>query len=1073
MATITGISAIGYSGPPRINDIFATLGSIMLGNFALGGDKFNPTITTQSSVPSISGAMIFGQSGSPVRQPSGQVSGWFTRIHAGIPLVQISAIPGSIIGVCGIAISIRPAATPKNINALIGLAGLIGKTFGARFTGAVGFTAIGTSYSDVANAIYGYEGFDNEFNQASLSQGIINNFINCSGIRSSNTPYNSGSSLSVQVIGTSTAVSGYAIYNSGPWTLNAATVGVMTQSSIFTSVATDVGFVIGNTAQVFCRIIGCNICVYRGPTSAPTLLRTILNVVPAIGWFYLEFKTVIATLTGSVIVAVNGVQVASYTNLNTSADTTPRINGVLLGGLSRANTITNFLFDDVYVATLLLGPVRVSSMVPTGNGSLVQFISTNPSNNWKTLLIDNGDTEYNFGNTYALADEFFASPVATSIGVISALKVTIQARKDAAPDLAMQTLVLSNVTRNSGQRVPLANTYQYLSDIFAIDPNTGTSWTRSGLNAIQIGYKIASTASSSDGITPTLDINFLNGADARLTTTRAAGGATVFDATGTLVMAAANTQRIDHTPVRQLITSSTINLSYSTGDFIFFSPGADLIFTPTIAGLFIGTAVILHTRNTNPDSNVGTYSLNILPGNLIVGSIYVWIPSAWTGTSVRLACEGNLTSTNVAANLSLRNQWQRLITTSNSATTGLSNMVVRNNAPVGSLIYSTAWQFEYGSAATTYQPSLSGIVTTEPIGLLSENPRTNSLRNPRAEGAVVSGAYPTDVTTSNTVPSGTVTVTAINVIENGLPAVDITFAGTPTAPPYVMNYNFCPSTQIIAANGQTWTGSVYARLIAGSYPSGTTLWFEINEKNSSGTTLVSGNLVATLPTSAPLAGQRIAYTYTNSNASTAFISADLKWTITTAGAFSFKIRIAIPQLELGGYATSPILPLIGSPSATTRPIEDIQMNFVNSYNASAGTLFGSVIFEGLGESNQGVVMLDDGGVEANNVLIWNQTTNLNSRLTTTSVASSPRSYPVTANTVAKAILSWDNFNTTSAMNAVNVSVPQPFNAPVGISRLVIGRIHQTAGTWSSNGWIQRVTYWTRALSRTEMITTTT
>jgi hypothetical protein len=354
-------------------------------------------------------------------------------------------------------------------------------------TAVANFVAVAT-----ATTVYNYEGFDHQSAQSDLLAGTIWTFINSIGSLSANTPYGTGNSLAVQVSAAALANPGYAVYNCGPATLPRAVLGVMTQSSIFTNLGTDIGFMSGPIVQIFCRLIGSTIFVYRGSPSAPTLISTILNVIPASGWFYLELSVVIAASSGgSLVINVNGTQVASYSSITTSSDGTPRLNGILLGGLSAKNTTNTYLFDDIYVATTFLGPLRVVTMFPSGNGSQVQFL-TNGAVNFQQVddIAMDSDSSYNFSSTFALIDEFTMTDVPSTTSNIIALKVTMAARKDALSSRSMGTLVLSSATIGNGVSYVLFNNYQYFSDIYLLDPHTATSWTNAAINAVQIGYKI-------------------------------------------------------------------------------------------------------------------------------------------------------------------------------------------------------------------------------------------------------------------------------------------------------------------------------------------------------------------------------------------------------------------------------------------------------------------------------------------------------------------------------------------------------------------------------------------------------
>jgi len=106
------------------------------------------------------------------------------------------------------------------------------------------------------------------------------------------------------------------------------------------------------------------------------------------------------------------------------------------------------------------------------------------------------------------------------------------------------------------------------------------------------------------------------------------------------------------------------------------------------------------------------------------------------------------------------------------------------------------------------------------------------------------------------------------------------------------------TTQIAAANGQTWAYSLYAKAISGTIPSAAFIFLERNIVGSSVTvggsnftptsTLTRFNSIRTL----------------NGGATVAFVQPSLFFAIVNGATYDFTIRIAAPQMELGAYATS-------------------------------------------------------------------------------------------------------------------------------------------------------------------------
>jgi hypothetical protein len=174
-------------------------------------------------------------------------------------------------------------------------------------------------------------------------------------------------------------------------------------------------------------------------------------------------------------------------------------------------------------------------------------------------------------------------------------------------------------------------------------------------------------------------------------------------------------------------------------------------------------------------------------------------------------------------------------------------------------------------------------------GILVEEARTNSVTNSSMIGAVVGspGTFPTTWTGANWTVAGTGT-------ENGLPYIDARYVGTPSGTQF-LNFGANPA----ASAGQAWTASVYTRLVAGSLTNVTAL--QLTAASTGGTT-ASANQTVSTATLEPAVRSTVTVTAgTGATGATSYIR------MTGSGAVDFTIRLYAPQLELGAFATSPII----------------------------------------------------------------------------------------------------------------------------------------------------------------------
>ena len=259
----------------------------------------------------------------------------------------------------------------------------------------------------------------------------------------------------------------------------------------------------------------------------------------------------------------------------------------------------------------------------------------------------------------------------------------------------------------------------------------------------------------------------------------------------------------------------------------------------------------------------------------------------------------------------------------------------------------------------SYDP-VSG--TVKSLGLLIEEQRVNSIRNNTMVGAV-SG-------TSGTLPTYWSAITSTNGItrevigtgtENGISYIDIKYSGTNTlGSNFYTDITFDTGT-ISASQGQTWTLSCYIKLISGVFSG--SAFSSVPKLILYGAPSFNDNSVVSIGTitNQSLISQRFTTTKTYANATTTSASTRIGFTIATGATIDFTIRIGMPQLELGSFATS-VIPTSGS-TATRNPdnASMVGENFSSWYNQSEGTVYVSSRFYADGGAGQLIFQIDDDG----------------------------------------------------------------------------------------------------------------
>ena len=349
--------------------------------------------------------------------------------------------------------------------------------------------------------------------------------------------------------------------------------------------------------------------------------------------------------------------------------------------------------------------------------------------------------------------------------------------------------------------------------------------------------------------------------------------------------------------------------------------------------------------------------------------------------------------------------------------------------------------------------------TGESLGLLVEEPRTNSIRNNTMVGAVAGtpGTLPTNWSFSGTGSTSEVVGTGV---ENGINYIDVRFSGTVTN----TNLNFESTT--VASASQAWAASSYFKLISGTF---TGTWrLTVNEFASGGTFLRTGLAQTFIATNASLSTQRVAGSFTT-GVSTASISVLINGQ-GAATPIDFTLRIGLPQLELGAFATSPILTTTAAATRSADVATITGTAFSGWYSQSEGTVFSAFSIP---------TSSTTGGARVYSISNSGATTQAWLRLQ----GGTNRVYEVTDSSTQQAVLSAGTFSagvlyrgavalkTNDFGFSENGSTPTVDNSGTlgTVDRMGIGM--DSSGTAPLNGHIRRLTFWPQALpSRLQTLT---
>jgi hypothetical protein len=224
-------------------------------------------------------------------------------------------------------------------------------------------------------------------------------------------------------------------------------------------------------------------------------------------------------------------------------------------------------------------------------------------------------------------------------------------------------------------------------------------------------------------------------------------------------------------------------------------------------------------------------------------------------------------------------------------------------------------------------------------GLLIEESRTNSIRNNTMQGAVAGtpGTLPFNWTLAINTTTGLTSQVVGTGTDSGINYIDLRLSGTAAGTGSVDVF-FEPANGVAALTGQTWTLSTYWKLQAGSWTGMSNPTLYLYEYTSAIAFIAARAVSVSLPTTSAISTQRTTGAMTLAGgATTAYARPLIKIDIANGAAVDFTLRIGLPQLELGAFATSVI------PTTTTALTRAADVASVNTlapwYNASAGTLY--------------------------------------------------------------------------------------------------------------------------------------
>jgi hypothetical protein len=241
-------------------------------------------------------------------------------------------------------------------------------------------------------------------------------------------------------------------------------------------------------------------------TPATAVLGTGTTVLNTNQWYYVEWKWKITDTiaSGEMEVHLDDVIEINITSGDSKNSANAYATGMRLGGADGVgNTgLAGTYGTDLYWFDLTgsennarTGPVRVQTLMPTGDGNSSQFTGSDGNSVNNSLLVDettpNGDTDYvesstlNHKDTYATADTVAATNTIHVVAVNHVAKKT-----DTDPREIVAVTRISGTDYEASANKVLSTGYLNHQSFFPLDPAAASVWTKSVVDAAEFGLKV-------------------------------------------------------------------------------------------------------------------------------------------------------------------------------------------------------------------------------------------------------------------------------------------------------------------------------------------------------------------------------------------------------------------------------------------------------------------------------------------------------------------------------------------------------------------------------------------------------
>lgn len=229
--------------------------------------------------------------------------------------------------------------------------------------------------------------------------------------------------------------------------------------------------------------------LYKG--SKTNLIATGTHALTYNGWHLIEiYYKPSTTSSGACIIKIDGVEDINFSGAAT-ANNALQINRLCLGystggGTYYARTYDNFVVDD----SEFPGNTKIRGVVPTGAGSSTQWTPSTGNNYACVDELPAVDTDFVSVNVVDQVDLYAAGDLTDPVEAVKCVQVQARCLKEGTP--TPQNIQLACRTENTGyegDNVAVPTVAKSFCKLWGLNPNTGVAWTKTEVNAMEIGVK--------------------------------------------------------------------------------------------------------------------------------------------------------------------------------------------------------------------------------------------------------------------------------------------------------------------------------------------------------------------------------------------------------------------------------------------------------------------------------------------------------------------------------------------------------------------------------------------------------